>query len=38
MKRQGDFSEATIEVLAKRVAYLCSRAALPPANHRTTHQ
>jgi hypothetical protein len=26
VKRQGDFSEATIEVLAKRVAYLCSRA------------
>jgi hypothetical protein len=26
MKRPGDFSEATIEVLAKRVAYLCSRA------------
>ena len=26
MKRPGDFSEATIEVLAKRVGYLCSRA------------
>jgi hypothetical protein len=26
MKRQGDFLEPTIGVLAKRVAYLCSRA------------
>jgi hypothetical protein len=26
MKRHGDFAEATVEVLAKRVAYLCSRA------------
>ena len=26
MKRPSDFSDATIEVLAKRVAYLCSRA------------
>ena len=26
MKRPGDFAEATIEVLAKRVGYLCSRA------------